>query len=116
MPNEKGKSMTKKLAIGIAAAALMLAADKQTFTGVITDSDCSKGDHKAMNMGPPDAKCVTECVKGMGGKYVLYDGKEAYTLSDQKNAEKFAAKKVTVSGTLDAKSKTIQVDSMKAAK
>src|SRR6266852_5918811 len=109
--------MKTKIAIGIAAAALMFAAPgKQTFTGVITDSECTKGDHKAMNMGPPDAKCVTECVKGMGGKYVLYDGKETYTLSDQKNAEKFAAKKVTVNGTLDAKSKTIQVDSMKAAK
>ena len=109
--------MKKKIAIGIAAAALLLAAaEKQTFTGVITDSDCSKGDHKAMNMGPPDAKCVTECVKGMGGKYVLYDGKEAYTLSNQKNAEKFAAKRVTVKGTLDAKTKTIQVDSMAAAK
>ena len=105
----------KKIAIGIVAAALTLAAPG-TFTGLITDSECAKGDHKAMNMGPPDAKCVTECVKDMGGKYVLYDGKEAYTLSDQKNAEKFAAKKVTVSGTLDAKSKTIQVDSMKAAK
>ena len=109
--------MKKKIAIGIAAAALMLAAaEKKTFTGVITDSDCAKGDHKAMNMGPPDSKCVTECVKGMGGRYVLYDGKEAYTLSDQKNAEKFAAKKVTVKGALDAKTKAIQVDSMVAAK
>jgi len=104
----------KKIAIGIAAAALLFAAPA-TFTGVITDSECAKGDHKAMNMGP-DAKCVTECVKGMGAKYVLYDGKEAYTLSDQKNAEKFAAKKVTVSGTLDAKTKTIKVDKITAAK
>jgi hypothetical protein len=67
-----------------------------------------------MNMGA-DAECVIECVKA-GAKYVLYDGKEAYTLSDQKTPEKFAAKKVTVTGTLDAKSKTIQVDSMAAAK
>ena len=104
----------KKIAIGIVAAALTLAAPGK-FTGLITDSECAKGDHKAMNMGP-DAKCVTECVKGMGAKYVLYDGKEAYTLSDQKGAEKFAAKKVTVKGTLDAGTKTIQVDSIKAAK
>ena len=104
----------KKIAIGIVAAALTLAAPG-TFTGLITDSECAKGDHTAMNMGP-DAKCVTECVKGMGAKYVLFDGKEAYTLSDQKSAEKFAAKKVTVKGTLDAGTKTIQVDSIKAAK
>src|SRR5438309_7408835 len=104
----------KMIAIGIAAAALTFAASG-TFTGVITDSECAKGDHKAMNMGP-DPKCVTECVKGMGGKYVLYDGKETYTLSDQKSPEKFAAKKVTVKGTLDAATKTIRVDSIKAAK
>ena len=104
----------KKIAIGIVAAALTLAAPG-TFTGLITDSECAKGDHTAMNMGP-GAKCVTECVKGMGAKYVLFDGKEAYTLSDQKSAEKFAARKVTVKGTLDAATKTNQVDSIKAAK
>jgi hypothetical protein len=109
--------MKKHISIGIAAAALMFAAaGKQTFTGLITDSECAKGNHKEMNMGPPDAKCVIECVKGMGGKYVLYDGKETYTLSDHKSVEGFAAKKVTVTGTLDAKTKTIQVDSIAAAK
>lgn len=107
--------MKKQIAIAIAAAGLMFAAPaKQTFTGVITDDMCANADHKAMNMGA-DAKCVAECVKA-GGKYVLYDGKEAYTLSDQKTPEKFAAKKVTVTGTLDEKTKTIQVDSIAAAK
>ncbi|HWB85608.1 MAG TPA: hypothetical protein VG675_15795 [Bryobacteraceae bacterium] len=108
--------MKKQIAIVFASAAMLLAAPaKQTFTGIITDSMCSNADHKDMHMGS-DAKCVTECVKGMGGKYVLYDGKEAYTLSDQKTPEKFAAKKVTVTGTLDAKTKTIQVSSIAAAK
>jgi hypothetical protein len=37
-------------------------------------------------------------------------------LSDQKSPEKFAGKKVTVTGTLDAKTKTIRVDSIKAGK
>ena len=108
--------MKKQIAISIAAAALMFAAPaKQTFTGIITDSMCAKADHKDMKMGS-DAKCVTECVKGMGAKYVLYDGKDTYVLSDQKTPEKFAAKKVTVTGTLDEKTKTIQVDSIAAAK
>jgi len=108
--------MKKTISIGIAAAALLLAAGPQTFTGLITDSACATGDHKSMNMGPSDAKCVTECVKGMGATYVLYDGKQTYTLSDQKNAARFAAKKVTVKGALDAKAKSIQVDSIAAAK
>ena len=108
--------MRRHIAVAIGFVALAFAAaDKQSFTGVITDDMCGKADHKSMNMGP-DAKCVTECVKGMGGKYVLYDGKSAYVLSDQKAPEKFAAQKVTIMGTLDAKTNTIQVHSIKAAK
>src|ERR1700693_1010325 len=107
--------MKKTIAILVASAALMFAADKQTFTGTITDSMCDNADHKDMKMGS-DPKCVTECIKGMGGKYVLYDGKTAYILSDQKTPEKFAAKKVTVTGTLDEKTKTITVASITAAK
>jgi len=102
--------MKKTLAVIFAAAALAAA---QTYSGTVTDNMCG-GDHKAMNMGP-DEKCVTECVK-MGGKYALWDGKNSYVLSDQKSAAKFAAKKVTVAGTLDAKTKTIQVTSIAAAK
>jgi hypothetical protein len=107
--------MTKPIAILFASTALLFAADKQTFTGTITDSMCKDADHKDMKMGS-DPKCVTECIKGMGGKYVLYDGKNAYTLSDQKTPEKFAAKKVTVTGTLDAKTQTITVEKIAAAK
>jgi hypothetical protein len=108
--------MIKQIALGILVAAMGLAAGSQTFTGIITDSMCSKADHKQMHMGDTDAECVVGCVKGMGGKYVLFDGKEAYVLSDQKTPEKFAAAKVTVTGTLDAKTKTIQVDKIVAAK
>ena len=46
-----------------------------------------------MKMGS-DEKCVQECIKGMGHKYVLYDGKETYALTDQAAAAKFPAKKV----------------------
>jgi hypothetical protein len=69
-----------------------------------------------MGMGPPDAKCVTACVQHHGSKYVLYDGKQTYVLSDQKTPAKFPAQKVTVTGTLDAKTKTIKVDSIVPAK
>jgi len=97
-------------------AALVAAPVKQKFTGVITDSMCSSADHKGMRMGPTDAECTIACVLAHGALYVLYDGKEVYTLSDQKTPEKLAGKKVTVTGTLDAKTKTIQVDSIAAAK
>jgi Protein of unknown function (DUF5818) len=97
-------------------ASLAAAPSKQKFTGVVTDSMCEKGDHSGMRMGPTDAECTKACVSIHGASYVLYDGKQVYTLSDQKTPEKFAGQKVTVTGTLDGKSKTIQVDSIAAAK
>ena len=99
-----------------AVVALAAPPGKQTFTGSITDSMCADGDHSHMKMGPTDAECTKACVSIHGASYVLYDGKEVYTLSDQRTPEKFAGKKVTVTGTLDAKTKTIQVDSITAAK
>jgi len=104
--------MKKTIVTIFASAALMLAAD-QMFTGTITDDMCG-GNHKAMNMGT-DEKCVTDCVRS-GAKYALWDGKATYVLSDQTGAARFAAKRVTVKGTLDAKAKTIQVSSIAAAK
>ena len=97
-------------------AALAAAPAKRKFTGVVTDSMCAQADHSHMQMGPTDAECTTACVSIHGAAYVLYDGKQAYTMSDQKTPEKFAGKKVTVTGTLDAKAMTIQVDSIAAAK
>jgi hypothetical protein len=97
-------------------AVLAPAAGKRKFTGAITDSMCATADHSRMKMGPTAAECTIACVEAHGATYVLYDGKEVYTLSDQTTPEKFAGKKVTVTGTLDAKTKTIQVDSIAAAK
>ncbi|HTP35753.1 MAG TPA: DUF5818 domain-containing protein [Candidatus Acidoferrales bacterium] len=104
--------MKKTIVLAFAAAALSFGG---SFTGVITDNMCDNADHKDMKMGN-DAKCVVECVKGMNGQYVLYDAsaKKTYKLSDQKTPEKFAAKKVTINGTLDGD--TIKVDSIAAAK
>jgi hypothetical protein len=106
----------KRLTLGLLATALSAAPAKQTFAGIVTDSMCEKGDHSSMRMGPTDAECATACVDVHGASYVLYDGKNTYSLSDQKTPQKFAGKKVTVIGTLDAKAKTIQVDSIAAAK
>jgi len=100
----------------MAMATLAAAPGTRTFTGVVTDSMCSSADHKGMRMGPTDAECTVACVLAHGALYVLYDGKEVYTLSDQTAPEKFAGKKGTVTGTLDAKTKTIRMGSIIAAK
>jgi type 1 fimbria pilin len=108
--------MKSLIVILLAAASLSAVQGKQTFTGTITDNMCARANHSQMQMGPTDAECVTACVSAHGATYVLYDGTNVYELSDQKTPEKFAAKKVTVTGTLDAKTKTIKVDSITAAK
>jgi len=100
----------------LAVAALAAAPATQTFTGTITDNICARGGHSQMRMGPTDAECTVACVGAHGATYVLFDGKEVYTLSDQRTPEKFAAQKVKVTGTLDAKTRTIQVESITAAK
>jgi hypothetical protein len=105
----------KVLIVSLLAIAMLTAAQgKQKFTGTITDDMCAAGDHSRMRMGSTDAECTIACINSHGASYVLYDGKEAYTLSDQKTPEKFAGKKVTVTGTLDTKTKTIRVDSITA--
>jgi hypothetical protein len=97
-------------------AALSAGQEKQTFTGVVTDDMCPLGNHSRMQMGPTDAECTRACITAHGASYVLYDGQSAYVLSDQKTPDKFAAQKVRVVGTLDAKTKTIRVESIAAAK
>ena len=91
----------------VVSAGLLAAAGQQTFNGVITDTMCGAS-HKGMNISP-DSKCVLECVKH-GSQYALLVGANVYVLSDQKTPEKFAAKKVKVTGTLDDKTKFLKVD------
>ena len=107
--------MNKTIYTLLLGAALLAAADKpRTYTGVITDTMC--GARHTMGI-TPDAKCVRECVKMDPNKYkyALLVGNDIYVLSDQQTPEKFAAQKVTVTGTLFEKTKILKVDKMEAA-
>lgn len=109
--------MTRNLIVGLLAlTGLSAAQSPQTFTGIITDDMCALPGHASMKMGPTDADCVKACISAHGASYVLLDGKNVYILSDQKTPEKFAAQKVAVVGTLDARTKTITVQSIAPAK
>ena len=100
-----------KFVVVFLACALLASAG--TFTGVITESMCIN-DHKAMKMGP-DPDCIKKCAK-LGTKFVLFDGKTTYKLSDQETPAQFAAQKVKVTGTLFEKTGIIQVDKIELAK
>ena len=97
----------------LAFTTLSAAPPTRTFVGVITDDMCAtKAGHAAMRMGPTDAECTHACVDAHGSFYVLYDGKTAYTLSDQKKPQAFAGRKVKVVGTLDPSKRLIVVESI----
>jgi hypothetical protein len=81
----------------------------ETFTGVITDTMC--GAKHTMMKDQPDDKCIKMCVKS-SSEYALFDGQNVFKLSDQSKPAKFAAQKVKVTGTLDSKSKTIEIASI----
>jgi phage terminase large subunit len=99
----------------LALTALSEAQGQQTFVGTITDDMCAKDGHESMRMGPNDAECTKACISAHGAEYVLADGKTVYTLSDQKTPEKFAGQRVRVTGTLNAKTHQIHVQSMAPA-
>ena len=108
--------MTRALTALLVFVSVSAGAGAETFTGIVADEMCATGDHSRMKMGDTDAECTKACVDSHGVSYVLYDGKSAYVLSDQKTPDTFAAQKVRVVGTLDAKTKTIHVESISAAK
>ena len=100
----------------LAAAALAAAPAPQTFMGAITDDVCPNSDHSVMQMAPTNGGCALACVDIHGAALVLWDGNQTYGLSDQAAPQKFAGMKVKVTGTLDPKTKMIQVASIAAAK
>ena len=110
----------KRLGVFAFAAALLVAsmayagAAGKSWTGVISDSSC--GAKHTMMPGKSDKECTQACIQ-MGSKYVLVvGGKAVYQLSDQKAPVPFAGDRVKVTGKLDAKTKTIEVASVTAAK
>ncbi len=106
--------MTALIRALLAVAALSVAPGQRTFVGIITDDMCGK-DHSQMRMGPTDAECTMACVSEHDAQYVLYDGKDIYKLSDQRSPAPFAGKRVRITGTLDATTKAIRVNSIRAA-
>lgn len=108
-------TMRPLLSVLLGLAALGQAQGTRTFTGTITDSECAAAGHGAMRMGDTDAECVAACIDAHGASYVLLDATTVYALDDQKTPRTFAARRVTVTGVLDPKTKTITVTSIVAA-
>jgi Protein of unknown function (DUF5818) len=88
--------------------------------GEIMDSRCAiDGSHDKMmrENGMKTAKdCTLQCAK-TGGSFVLIDPdtKTVYQLDDQQKSEKYAGKRVRISGTYDEPSKTMHIESIESA-
>lgn len=78
----------------------------EVFQGMITDSRC--GIHHSQ---AESARCVRACV-AQGAKYMLDDGGNLYELSDQRDADSYAGRKVRVRGFLGEDSRYLKVSSM----
>jgi hypothetical protein len=84
----------------------------RTLTGVVSDSMCGK----THNMkGMTDAQCTRMCVKKEGASFALVGGDKVIDLrGDSEELNKYAARKVTVRGTMHGKD--FLVESVKPAK
>ena len=99
----------------LASIGLYGQAQRTEFAGVVTDTMCG-ANHKMMGNTPP-AQCTVQCVKSNPEKIkcALVEGDNVYVLSDQQTPETFAGQKVKVTGTLDAKTRTIDVKKIEPA-
>ena len=88
-------------------AASLMKLNAQSVEGVITDTMC--GAHHTRVKDKTDAECVKMCAKG-SSDYALFDGKTVWKLSDQKLAGQYAARRVKVTGDVNAEGKKIKVE------
>jgi hypothetical protein len=105
----------------LAAVLLSHAGDDkpQVFRGEIGDTQCALNIHsltrshtemlKSKKMGGTPGACATYCVQYLGGDFVLSSKNEVYRLDNQEKVRLFAGQKVKITGTLEAKSKTIHI-------
>ena len=109
--------------IGLAFASLLLVCmisigfimkfrpGEKTFVGIVTDTRCAAS-HRNLS-GLALRQCVQSCVgSATQVKYALYDGRNVYTLSDQKMPEAFTAQRVKLTGVLDRATRVLHVRSI----
>jgi hypothetical protein len=84
-------------------------ASQQAWQGFVTDTHCGTNCQVTKDM-TPDKKCIHRCVKD-GSKYGLWVGHHVFELEPQSKAAQYAAKDVSVTGTLDGEA--IHIDSIK---
>jgi hypothetical protein len=102
------KTILAQATTGIPATVSILAqapGEQKSLTGIVSDAMCGQ---THMMKDKPDADCLRYCVK-QGTKYALVVGKSLYTFEGHEaELDKYAAKKVTVEGTLKGATMTVE--------
>ena len=119
---DKIELLRRCLLAALLLSSLAIAKDKDgvlSLQGEIMDSQCAYNvhsttqSHESMTekgvFGRDARSCTLHCAKDMAGVFVLVVKKDVYRLDNQDQAELFAGRKVKVSGTLDAKTRTLHV-------
>ncbi len=112
------KKIASRIVVAVFAVALASFAfanpDMETgsWTGFVTDTACG-----AKGASASHADCAVKCVKEKGAKWALYNtaNKETYVLTGKDDPSKWAGKEVTVKGTLNKQTKSIEEASIEAA-
>ena len=99
--------MKKLLSVFVLCAAGAFAAE---WTGYIVDSSCA-GHKSDMGATEEHAACSARCIKGGAAAVLVSEGK-VYKISNQDKVVPHAGKKVTLSGSVDGD--TITVEEVKA--
>jgi len=124
--------MCKVSALSVVSLILILAAPParsgagdEVFKGEIADSQCALNVHSLSQShremldgkvaGTTNADCVRYCVQERGGRFVLQNKDRVFKLDNQELSREFAAQSVIIAGTLDAKTNTIHVRTIKLA-
>ena len=77
---------------------------------------CARADHSKMKMGVQRRRVRQRLRRVARRRLRAVRRQDSHTLKGKPELKKFAGQKVQVTGTLDAKTSTIQVDSVSAAK
>jgi hypothetical protein len=101
--------MSKKLSLlflvlAFSATIALVAAQSQSWTGVVSDSMCGA---KHSTASDDATACVNKCVSG-GAKYTLVVGDKVYQIAPQDKFKDFAGKSVKVTGAMDGETITAQ--------
>ncbi len=99
--------MLKKLSLALLTAiafAMLAFSDTQSFTGTVSDDHCGAKHAAASDEAQT---CVAKCVQG-GAKYVLVSSGKVYQLDAQDKFKDFAGKSVTVKGTVNQDTITVE--------